>query len=697
MVFLGAFLLFEMEPLVGRLLMPYFGGTAHVWLTCLMFFQAMLFIGYLYAHLLTKKLGIWHLLLLALPLINFPLKISAFPDPHAPVLNILATLLCHIALPFIVLSTTAVVAQAWFSDSSLGKNYEPYPLYAASNAGSLIALLGYSFIIEPLIGLRLQSLIWTNVYFVYALMMVAAWFILRPSSGQQSILATEKEPTIKREPILRTTYLKWLLLSSLPSALLLSITNFITLEVGSFPLIWIAPLSLYLFSFVVTFRNNGGAPKFLKMHWPEFCLLSISCFLAGVTSWLGVIVNLAILFSICLTAHGTLYEIRPPASCLTNFYLSLALGGWLGGAFVSLVVPVICNGLYDYPFLLILCAAAFWWCRDISFINYWSKSTLWEKVVRTTIMGIILVLASFFSWMALNEQTKYHHRNFYGTCRIVDELPNRDNQGGLRVLLNGMTVHGSQFLNPDLHRIPTTYFYIGSGVSDVFEITRPPRRIGIIGLGTGCIAAYAKPGDTITYFEIDPDNEKIAREWFTYLDDSRGNVNVVAGDGRLSILKSAQYANEYEIIIVDAFTGGGIPAHLLTKEAIEVYLSRLSSNGLIVFHITNRYYDLQPVLKSISTELKLSGAICASSKIDLKSYQYPSLYVVLKKNSAGLEPLINRGWKQFSGEDGVKCIAPWTDNYINILAALRITDSLHSYSERMHFPRFSGHTEKPEL
>ena len=315
MVFFGALLLFGMEPLVGRLLTPYFGGAAHVWLTCLMFYQAMLLIGYLYAHLFAKKIGGWHVLLLVIPLMNLPLSIHAQPDAHAPLFNILSSLVLQVALPFIVLSTTAVVAQLWLHRSFVGKYYEPYPLYAASNAGSLIALVGYTFIAEPLVGLRIQSITWTGTYIVYGMLVVASWFLLRPGKEPKT-MNPEIIETIDYETIPATASMRWLLLSSLPSAFLLAVTNFIALEVGSFPLTWVAPLALYLGSFIVTFRTNGGVPRYLKILWPEILLAAFSLYLWGPSHWLAIIGHLFVFFIICLVAHGTLYESRPPAGLL---------------------------------------------------------------------------------------------------------------------------------------------------------------------------------------------------------------------------------------------------------------------------------------------------------------------------------------------------------------------------------------------
>ena len=670
MVFSGALLLFGMEPLVGRLLTPYFGGAAHVWLTCLMFYQAMLLIGYLYAHLFAKKMGRWHLLLLALPLINLPLSIHADPDPHAPLFNVLTILLLHVALPFIVLSTTAIVAQMWLYRSTVGKYYEPYPLYAASNAGSLIALLGYTFIAEPLVGLRIQSITWMGLYFVYGLLVVAAWFQLRPDKGPDTQNPEIKE-TLEKATVPSSIYGRWLLLSSLPSAFLLAVTNFIALEVGSFPLTWIAPLALYLGSFIVTFRTNGGVPRYLKILWPEVLLFTFTLYLWGPSHWLAIIGHLFVFFIICLVAHGTLYESRPPAGLLTNFYLTIALGGWIGGAVISLIAPFMFRGLFEYPLLVILFGLSFWFCCDRSFLLYRPGTSYVAVGSRVLIIVIMLTLIGMESWASWNEPIKFRHRNFYGTYRIKDEPSVEGISGGMRKLLHGRTLHGAQLLDPNMQKTPVSYFYPGGGIAEVYETTPGQRRIAVLGLGAGAVAAYAKQDDDITYYEIDPDNENIARRWFTYLDDSKGKIRVVVGDGRLSMQKTDNDKTDYDIIHMDAFTGDGIPTHLLTREAMEIYLSRLADNGVLLFHVSNRYYELRPVIKSTSAGLNLYGAINVPATRDkLKYYQNASWCVVLTKNPERLQSLVKRGWIRFGKDDGMNGTAPWTDDYVNILAPL---------------------------
>jgi hypothetical protein len=675
MVFLGAMLLFGMEPLVGRILVPFFGGAAHVWLTSLMFFQAMLLVGYLYAHLCAQRLGRWHLLLLLLPLISLPLGATATPTPETPLFTLLAVLVVNFSLPFAVLSTTAVVAQSWLAFSPAGKRYNPYPLYAASNAGSLLALFGYAFLAEPLLGVRAQSAIWTGGYFIYAALVVAAWFTLRPGK-EPTVPLREKGPESPSEN--RPTakhYARWLILSALPSAFLLTVTNFIALEVGSFPMVWVAPLALYLGSFVITFRSNGGVPKLLSALWPEVLILGLMLYLLPL-NWgiwvLAIIGPLVLILAVCLVAHGELYEGRPPTRFLTNYYLTMAVGGFLGGAAVSLVAPRVFPGLYEYPILLVAMGIVFWWCRRTSFLSSfgsWSPVLQKARAVATgLILGLlgILVVGQFQHAQRL---CKFRHRNFYGMYRVMDQPPSASDSAGIRKLVHGKTVHGAQLLAREQRHLPGAYYYRGGAIGDVYKTTPSPRGIAVIGLGAGTMSTYARANDVLTYFEIDPDNEKIARSWFTFLDDSEGRVSVVPGDGRLSMNEAATDL-VFDIITIDAFTGDGIPTHLLTLEAMKVYLSRLAPDGVILFHISNRYYDLRPVMKAIAAQLNLAGVMNIRDKTKVGPLEISPQCVVLARNPERLQPLIDRNWVALGKDDGLSEAAFWTDDYINILAPL---------------------------
>ena len=684
MVFCGAILLFGLEPLAGRLLTPYFGGAAHVWLTCLMFFQAVLFIGYLYAHLFARKLGVWHLAILALPLVNLPLQVHAQPDPNAPLGHLLYVLSLYVALPFAVLSTTAVVAQAWLSQSRLGRHQEPYPLYAASNAGSLIALLGYTFVAEPLMGVKLQSVAWSLTYVLYAALVAASWYLLRPGTDPAAEPGGQSDPAAASAKIGAATYGKWLMLSCLPSAFLLAVTNYIALEVGSFPLTWILPLALYLGSFIVTFRTGGGVPHGLRNSWPEILLAGLLMFLLGPVHWLAIIGHLAVFFLVCLVCHGTLYELRPPASHLTNFYLTSALGGWVGGALISLGAPFVFPALYEYPIIVLLLAPTLWWCREKPYTRLLSSISYVAVVGRAVVVAFLVFLIVKEGWETYKEPVRFRHRNFYGTYTIWDVASYPQN---VRQLLHGRTVHGAQLLDPEERMTPIMYYFIGGGIADVYETTPPTRRMAVLGLGAGAAAAYVNPGETMVYYEIDPDNEGIARHWFTFLNECKGDVRVVVGDGRLAMHKIDRQEPPYDIIHMDAFTGDGIPTHLLTREAIQIYLERLKDDGVILFHVSNRYYELRPILKAIASDLGLAGAInVPTPKTKLMANQSATWCVVLARDPNRLYGLLQKGWFPLGPGDGLKDVTPWTDDYINIMLPLR--DGMQERWEGFNFPRW---------
>jgi spermidine synthase len=670
-VFLSAFLLFVSEPLIGRLLLPFLGGAAHVWLICLMFFQAMLLIGYLYAHLIAPKIGVWHLALLLLPFINLPFKVTSEPNIQSPFSSLFFILLTRFGLPFIVLSTTVVVTQSWLSRSLLREDYEPYPLYAASNAGSLLGLLSYAFIIEPGFGVKAQTLLWMIFYVLFILLMAFARYVLKmPPKGEQNHVQKPYADSLQTSPGY-SKYITWLLLSSLPSALLLAVTNFVSMEIGSFPMIWVIPLSLYLLSFVVTFRTKGGVPKLLRILWPEVLLLAFVFYFVSSLSFYTIFGCFLVFCLICISAHGKLYETRPPTRWLTNFYLTTAIGGFLGGASVSLLTPLIFNRYLEYPILLLCLLAILGWLRDVSFKQFWVKASRVLVTGRVIIVALLLFILSLEAMPSSRESVKYRHRNFYGTYRIFDVRPSDPHCGNIRILAHGKTMHGAQLLDPDFQSTPVAYYFKGGGISDVYEMMPKSRRMAVIGLGAGVVCTYAEQGETLTFFEIDPDNYHIAKNWFTFLNQCKGNVNVIHGDGRLSLQKAIKAGSRYDIIFIDAFSGDGIPFHLLTQEALEIYLDGLAEDGVILFNISNRYYHLRPVIKATASMLDLSGVVNnMAPKWKLEGYQTPPNCVVLAKNAKRLQALIDQGWIMFSKKDGLGHARPWTDDYIDVISPL---------------------------
>jgi spermidine synthase len=501
--------------------------------------------------------------------------------------------------------------------------------------------------------------------------MSIAWVLLKPGQAREpSISKNGSNGTLEEVPI-PSQYGKWLLLSSLPSALLLTVSNFIAMEIGSFPMIWIIPLALYLCSFVITFRTHGGVPKLLNIIWPEILLLASAFYLVKPDNITAILGCLLVFFIICILSHGKVYESRPSARWLTNFYLAIAVGGFLGGCSVGLISPFLFKGYFEYIILLIIFGATFWWVRTESFNKFWQRASLMTAAGR---IGFILILVTMIAMGALqlfDENVKYRHRNFYGIYRIVEDFPFDGKVGGTRVLIHGNTLHGAQILDPSAQMTPITYYYYGGGISDVYETTPKPRRIAVIGLGAGVVSAYLEEKDLLTFFEIDPDNYEIAKKWFTYIDHCKGRVDVITGDGRLSMKNLIRDGSKYNIIHIDAFTGDGIPTHLLTKEAIEVYLSRLADDGIILFHISNRFYNLRPLIKSTSTALNLYGVMNPpADKTKLKRYQNVTNCVALARNTERLQVLIDRGWVMFSEKDGLSKAKPWTDDYMSILIPL---------------------------
>lgn len=656
--------------MTGRLLLPLMGGTVQVWLVCLMFFQGMLLAGYLYAHLWAVRAGAVHLLLLLVPLAFLPLSIPQVPDPGTPLVSLFRLLLQHVAVPFAVLSTTAVVAQLWLARSSLGGGANVFVLYGASNAGSLSGLLAYPFLVEPYLGLAAQGRVWTAGYVMYGLLAAASWLLLRP--GKRMPEATRPSVSVDLPSGSgRSRWIPWLLLGALPSAFLLTVTNVIAVEVGSYPLVWILPLALYLASFVVVFRDGRGLPRLLVRLWPEILLAALLLYLLTSPQVIYLAAHLAVLFVLCLLANDALYRLRPPPAGLTGYYLMIALGGALGGAAVSLGAPLLFGGLYEYPLTVLALGAVLAWMQRKELPGFWRNSTSAMKTVHAAGLGVLAGMVLLGAWPAASFQEKERLRNYYGILRVVEEAAGSDAPRGIRTLIHGSTLHGTQFLDESRRRRPTLYYGESRGLGDVFAGLPAPRRIAAVGLGAGTAAAYGRPGDRIDFFEIDPDVETVARRWFSYLADTPARIRVFQGDGRLSLERGVGGEEAYDLVFVDAFSGDGIPTHLLTAEAVEGYRKRLSGGGLMLFHLSNRYYDLRPVVKAIAGKLCLKGVVKVSGPDPADGrYRLTTVYVALAAEPGRLAALKERGWIPFGTEDGIAACRPWTDDYVNVLVPL---------------------------
>ena len=667
-VFLGAYLLFTMEPLVARMVLPLYGGSFHVWSTTLTFFQGILFIGYVYCHFFAKRLGGWHLVLVATPLAWLPLANwigLAPPGDSDPAWSLLFQLTLHIALPFGILATTSVIAQSWFTRSDTSGS-SPYPLYASSNSGSLLALLAYITLFEPLFGLSVQRSLWYVAYLVYV---VLAWRCWQMTASNPEKVDSTIRPS---SDIDGSTLVNWLLLSALPSAFMLAVSNVITLELGSVPLVWVLPLVIYLLSYVFTFgRRQWISPRLLHAFWPAAIVCGLFVDIGNL--WIFA-AHLVALFALAMVGHSELHRLRPPPDQLTVFYLAIAFGGWMGSMAVSLVAPILFNSLAEYPII----AGVF----ALTILNL-RKGDLLDALRRHPILsslGASLTIALPFliktDDLGKVEKVIYEHRNYYGIYQVVNQpLSQEQNPDlseeerydlGKRTLLHGSTVHGSQVLHPTLRRNPTSYYHRAGPLWDVLGDAKKKRNVAVIGLGVGTCATYFQEGESLTFYELDPAIVNIAQNLFTYLVDCPAEVKMVVGDARLQLEQAPDHS--YDIIVVDAFSSDAIPTHLLTREALSLYDKKLAPQGTLVFHISNRYYDLLGVIKSTSAEYW--EGLAKKSKKDLEAFQSDAIYCLLHRKSDDVSALRAAGWRSLEVYP-IEC-APWSDDYINTLVPLYI-------------------------
>ena len=661
--FLGSFLLFCLEPYIGRKLTPLFGGSAQVWLVCLAAYQLLILAGYCYAHVTSTKMDRLHLFLLTIPLMVLPVgMLMTFPIPnHSFPWTTLFAL--GLALPFVLLASTTIILQKWFRVYG-----EPYVLYGASNTGALTALIGYPLIIEPLTGLRYQGILWMTGYVLYVLMVVFSFYVSRPSGSGNSITTNlfDADKAVNIPSMRRFLY--WTLLGGSTSALLVTVTNITTSEVGSFPLVWMTPLSLYLISFIIAFRPTCKAAFIFSRFWPESLLLGVVLFLIGSGRVWVHPGHWVVFFTVCVMLHRVLYEQRPHPDYLSLFYVGLALGGSAGGMIVSLAAPLIFPGYWEYPLLVVIISVLFIHRYGRETVSFWRRSPRWVCTARFVPALFLIGLAILVGITAGVEDTKSTRRNYYGVSRVIDATVTGKQGEIVRSLISGSTVHGVQFLEKRKKRIPTLYYHPESGLADIFKIIPSPACIAAIGLGVGTVGAYTRPNDLLHIYELNPQIAALAAQWFTYLIEAPASRIVTISDGRLALQNQDIF---YDLIFVDAFSGEGIPPHLLTREAIEIYLFRLKEQGVILFHVTNRYYDLRPSIKATANSLKLHVAT-KSTEMTLGESAKPvrADYLALTSDSLISQRLTKLGWINADRvDDAINCRV-WTDDYINTLVPL---------------------------
>jgi hypothetical protein len=708
-IFISAFLLFQVQPLISKFILPWFGGGPAVWTTCMLFFQSLLFAGYAYAHFSVKRLkpatqGLVHVILLVAALaVSLPsIAPSAWWKPEGsdyPTWRIMALLAVNVGLPYLLLSATGPLLQAWFTRSFVGRS--PYRLYALSNVGSLLGLLSYPFLVEPALDSYAQSSFWSWGFAIFVVLCgFVAIYIWRseraaPAKSEPDVLQARLASTAADSSPAWYQPLLWVLLPAFASTTFLATTNHVCQDVAVIPFLWVVPLSLYLLSFIVAFDHErwyvrpvfavaGLAFLYLASGTPDFetelgsgdskTKVTLMNFTKEAVEWwrrpspdatanngegekdadasanettesdykfdpevdyVGeLVIHFAALFCVCMICHGELVRIRPPPTYLTSFYLMISAGGAVGGIFVSLIAPVVFDTFYEWKLAifggLILTAVTFLLSTGI-FQHFDEASAPRPSAGRWSFglwMATLLVVAVpwlVLSGIAWSDLMKMHRpdddeviaqvRNFYGAVRVEEESE-EDSESGKsvafsRTLYNGRIIHGLQFLDED-RRLPTTYYSTDSGVGRAIGYfkSQPDMRVGAVGLGTGTLAAYnVEPGHYFRFYEINPEVEDLAWNYFTYLEDAKGKVDVVLGDARLSLERDAEKGSQrFDVLVLDAFSGDAIPTHLLTRESFEIYLKHVDINdGIIAVHISNKYLDLVPVVRGLTEHFQLGS------------------------------------------------------------------------------------------
>ena len=743
-LFCSAALLFVVQPMFAKMVLPRLGGTPSVWNTCMVFYQTVLLLGYLYAHFATKLLGprrqaVLHVAVLALPWLVLPIAVPAGwvpPMQSNPTAALLVLLGVAVGLPFFVVSASAPLLQTWFAQTGDRSAHDPYFLYAASNLGSLLGLFGYPLLIEPRLTLSEQGQFWTAGFGVLAVMTALCAAVLwrsRPALVPQGGL--EPAPAVPDAPPTMGRRLRWLALALAPSSLLLGVTTHIVTDIASVPLLWVIPLGLYLLSFVLVFARRPPLPHRWMVRIEPFFVLTLAawfCLTSARINWMILPLHLATFFMIAMVCHGELVASRPGTRYLTEFYLWMSLGGMLGGLFNAIVAPLVFGSVLEYPLMILVAcllrpvAAAAGNPRrarifDLLFplvLLMAGMAAVWvtSQVMRWrgqpgeiplmaggVILGVGAVLALSFvqrPWrfglgvtavmllgaavMPDGGNVIFSKRSFFGLVRVRQDAGDETN-----TLVHGSTNHGSQSYVSELRRIPRTYYHRSGPLGQTFaalEANGPLGEVGVIGLGTGTVAAYAKPGGHMTFYEIDPTVAGLAHDprYFTYLSDaadSGAKLEVVLGDARLQL--AAAPAHGYDLLVLDAYSSDAIPIHLITREALELYLSKLQPGGIMALHISNRYLDLAPVLGRICGELHLAGLVQDDNDMGRdeqtrEQYQREGKsrsewVLVAEKPKAFLGLLFDRRWQTLPASPEAPL---WTDDFSNIVSVLTVRQAV---------------------
>jgi SAM-dependent methyltransferase len=679
-IFLSAFLLFQIQPLIGRYILPWFGGTPAVWTTCMLFFQIVLLAGYAYAHIIRTRLSnrgqvLLHLVLLAAAVVLLPIAPSAGWKPQEagdPTWRILGTLAVTVGIPYFALSATSPLLMAWFSATRPGAS--PYRLYAVSNAGSLLALASYPFVVEPLLRLRMQADVWSALFVSFAFLCGAcAVFLWRARPTLDAALAPAATIPLVRPGLMARGL--WLALPACGSALLLAVTNEMCADVGVVPFLWILPLALYLVSFILCFESDRLYQR--AIFWPLLVVaggVALALLYGGVS--VPIVLQIAgygfVLFACCMVCHGELSRLKPDPRLLTSYYLTMSAGGAAGGILVGLVAPLVFSGYFELHVALgacfVLTALIFW--REEIRTPHWRRRLAFPVVGVATVLVPILVV----SGLVMQAQNEFQwaisvSRNFYGVLTVTEYNP-EDPLTMYYSLCHGRILHGTQYANAPLRYEPTTYYGNASGVGLAIhhgcEGAAP--KVGVVGLGTGTLASYGRPGATYRFYEINPAVLNLATSRFTYLADSRAKCEVVMGDARLSMER--EEPQQYDILAIDAFSSDAIPVHLLTEEAFAIYFRHLKPTGVLVVHISNRFLDLEPVVLGLADRFGLGTAVITSEDSD-ETGLMGATWVLVTANQEFLEYEPIRSASRPASENTTARIV-WTDDYSNLMRIVKL-------------------------
>lgn len=718
-IFLGSFLLFLVQPVIGKMILPWFGGSPAVWTTCMLFFQVLLLAGYAYAALLARlaspvRQATIHIALLGVSLLLLPITPSASwkpPDGEYPATRILLMLLATVGWPYFLLSATSPLVQAWFAKTYPTRS--PYRLYALSNIGSLGALLIYPFVVEPALTTSQQGTLWSIAFVVFVVgcgaMVIQIWKIRAglqlpaPESRDSKPGDTRKAKPNTIPVVMPSKYDRWIWLSlpALASLMLLCVTNHLCQDVAVIPFLWIAPLALYLLSLIICFDRDWWYSR----RW--YCLaamvliliasdLSYLAFLDSINAtpsrdpmWrflrydirVEIGVYLVLFFLVCMVCHGEVVRRRPAAAKLTEFYLSVSAGGALGGFIVAVVCPLVFKSFLELKIGLIVCfiVAMSVFLRDLRERglgiskpkpqkNKPAKAESAIPIAGITTAAVVSLIAVFSAQVvSLDFDAKISSRNFYGTLKVREWFENDPEHFG-RAMYHGAILHGYQFMTAEKEGLPTTYYTERSGVGRAIAAKRnsTPLKIGVVGLGVGTIAAYGQAGDTFRFYEINPLVIDLARQPFTFLSKSPATIELVSGDARLSLER--EESQQFDVLVLDAFSGDSIPVHLLTLEAMTIYLRHMKPDGIIAIHVSNRYVNLGPVVDRMAASNNMRQLLIA---------QPQAYYLEL----AASEWLLLASNPQSFDEPGLKAYGvapknwpesiPWTDDYNNLFELLQ--------------------------